>query len=121
LGSGRTGYDGSGKGDFQPGWTETGYTVLGWDMTAPADRYSSIAAELLHAMNSTCSSSDRLQNQIQQKLKGILKKLRQKEDTFLTRLDQSDQSDQYRQQGRSADDLRPPVAAGYDRNDRGRF
>lgn len=86
------------NGEFQPGWTETGYTVLGWDMTAPAtDIHPLLQDYYRHELN--LQQFSRLQNQIQQKLKGILKKLRQKEETFLTRLEQSDQSDQYRQWG----------------------
>lgn len=86
------------QGDFQPGWTDTGYTVLGWDMTAPADNIHQLLQDYYsHELN--LQQFDRLKNQIQQKLKGILKKLRQKEDTFRDRLDQSARSDQYRQQG----------------------
>jgi predicted ribosome quality control (RQC) complex YloA/Tae2 family protein len=98
LPSGKTGCGGSDKGDFQPGWTDTGYTVLGWDMTAPADDIHQLLRRYYtHELN--LQQFDRLKNQIQQKLKGILKKLRQKEDTFRDRLDQSALSDQYRQQG----------------------
>lgn len=86
------------QGQFEPGWTETGYTVLGWDMiAAAADIHQLLETYYRHELN--LQQFDRLKNQIQQKLKGVLKKLRQKEDTFLSRLGQSDQSDQYRQQG----------------------
>jgi len=40
----------------------------------------------------------RLHNQLTQRLKNLLKKLRQKEDKFSSRLDQADQADDYRQQ-----------------------
>jgi predicted ribosome quality control (RQC) complex YloA/Tae2 family protein len=86
------------QGPFQPGWTETGYTVLGWDMTAPAENIHQLLRDYYtHELN--LQQFDRLKNQIQQKLKGLLKKLHQKADTFQARLDQSAQSDQYRQQG----------------------
>lgn len=86
------------QGQFEPGWTETGYTVLGWDMiAAAADIHQLLETYYRHELN--LQQFDRLKNQIQQKLKGVLKKLRQKEDTFLSRLGQADQSDQYRQQG----------------------
>ena len=61
------------QGDFQPGWTDTGYTVLGWDMTAPADNIHQLLQDYYsHELN--LQQFDRLKNQIQQKLKGILKK-----------------------------------------------
>jgi predicted ribosome quality control (RQC) complex YloA/Tae2 family protein len=85
-------------GQFEPGWTETGYTVLGWDMTAPADNVHTLLQDYYtHELNQ--QQFDRLKNQLQQKLKGVLGKLRQKADTFLNRMEQSDQADDYRQRG----------------------
>jgi predicted ribosome quality control (RQC) complex YloA/Tae2 family protein len=86
------------QGQFDPGWTETGYTVLGWGMTAPVDNLHDLLRDYYtHELNH--QQFDRLKNQLQQKLKGLLAKLRQKAETFLNRLDQSAQADQYRQQG----------------------
>jgi hypothetical protein len=44
-------------GQFEPGWTETGYTVLGWDMTAPADNIHNFTARTITPTNSTSNSS----------------------------------------------------------------
>ncbi|NJL44981.1 MAG: fibronectin-binding domain-containing protein, partial [Leptolyngbyaceae cyanobacterium SM2_3_12] len=85
------------QGRFQPGWTAQGYTVLGWDMTAPADSIHTLLDDY-YRQQLNLQQFDRLKNQLQQKLKGVLGKLRQKADTFTQRLDQSAQADQYRQQ-----------------------
>lgn len=85
------------KGEFYPGHTPTGYTLLDWEQQAPA-------ADVHHLLNNyyrrelNLQQFERLRNQIQQKLKGVLDKLRQKADTFTQRLDQSAQADHYRQQ-----------------------
>ena len=83
---------------FQPGWTETGYTVLGWGMVAPAPDIHTLL-ETYYTQQLNQQRFDRLSNQLQQKLKGLLGKLRQKADGFEQRLDQSTQAEQYRQQG----------------------
>ncbi len=86
------------QGQFQPGWTETGYTVLGWGMVAPApDIHTLLETYYTHQLNQ--QRFERLSNQLRQKLKGLLGKLRQKADGFEQRLEQSAQAEQYRQQG----------------------
>jgi predicted ribosome quality control (RQC) complex YloA/Tae2 family protein len=85
------------KGDFSPGWVEGGYTVLDWQGIAPA-------ADVHRLLNDYYGGAialqqfDRLKNQIQQRLRGAIDKLRQKASTFEQRLDQSAAADQYRQQ-----------------------
>lgn len=82
---------------FQPGYTATGYTVLGWGLTAPAKNVQALLQDYYtHELN--LQEFERVTNQLSQKLRSVLKKLKQKEDTFQSRLDQSDQADQYRQQ-----------------------
>ncbi|WOD38067.1 NFACT family protein [Nodosilinea sp. E11] len=84
------------KGEFFPGWVEGGYTVLDWQGVAPAaDVHTLLHGYYSHELN--LQQFERLRNQIQQKLKGVLDKLRQKARTFEQRLDQSAQADQYRQ------------------------
>jgi predicted ribosome quality control (RQC) complex YloA/Tae2 family protein len=85
------------KGQFDPGWTETGYTLLDWDHQAPAPDVHRLLNDY-YRRELNLQQFDRLRNQIQQKLKGWLDKLRQKAQTFEQRLDQSAQADQYRQQ-----------------------
>jgi predicted ribosome quality control (RQC) complex YloA/Tae2 family protein len=82
---------------FYPGWVEGGYTVLDWDSTDPVDDVHVLLNEY-YSQELNLQQFDRLKNQIQQKLKGLLDKLRQKANTFEQRLDQSAQADQYRQQ-----------------------
>jgi predicted ribosome quality control (RQC) complex YloA/Tae2 family protein len=85
------------KGQFFPGCTATGYTVLDWDALASADDLHGL---LNHYYRDELNRQqfDRLRNQLQQKLKGHLNKLGQKADTFRQRLDQSTQAEAIRQQ-----------------------
>ena len=85
------------KGQFYPGWAEGGYTVLDWDAVAPVANIHTLLNDY-YRRETNLQQFDRLRNQIQQKLKGALDKLRQKGSTFEQRLDQSAQADQYRQQ-----------------------
>lgn len=82
---------------FQPGFTETGYTVLGWGMIKPA---KSVQALLNTYYTDEINQQDfaQLHHQLSQKLGNILGKLRQKAATFEERLQQSDQADQQREQ-----------------------
>ncbi|MBE9137736.1 NFACT family protein, partial [Nodosilinea sp. LEGE 07088] len=85
------------QSQFYPGWVEGGYTMLDWDGKDPvADVHSLLNQYYSQELN--LQQFERLKNQIQQKLKGLLDKLRQKANTFEQRLDQSAQADQYRQQ-----------------------
>jgi predicted ribosome quality control (RQC) complex YloA/Tae2 family protein len=82
---------------FQPGWTDQGYTVLGWGMIKPAKNVQTL---LNNYYTAELNQQDfaQLRHQLSQKLGNILEKLRQKASTFTERLQQSDQADQYRQQ-----------------------
>lgn len=82
---------------FQPGWTEEGYTVLGWGMVKPAKSVQT----LLHGYYTAELEQQefaQLHNQLAQRLSNVLEKLRQKASTFKERLQQSDGADWYRQQ-----------------------
>lgn len=81
---------------FKPAWTKDGYTVMGWggvenvkDIQELLNRYYS------NQINQQLFSQ--LRHQLSQKLNNILTKLRNKAQTFKTRLQQSDQADEYRQ------------------------
>ncbi len=82
---------------FQPGWTDQGYTILGWGMIKPAKNLQTL---LNNYYTAELNQQDfaQLRHQLSQKLGNILEKLRQKASTFTERLQQSDQADQYRQQ-----------------------
>ncbi|MEH2306818.1 Rqc2 family fibronectin-binding protein [Nostoc sp.] len=81
---------------FQPAWTKDGYTVMGWGVV---EKVKDIQ-ELLNRYYSNEIDQQlfsQLRHQLSQKLNNILAKLRNKAQTFKTRLQQSDQADEYRQ------------------------
>jgi predicted ribosome quality control (RQC) complex YloA/Tae2 family protein len=84
------------NGNFQPAWTENGYTVMGWSGIAPAQDIQTLINEYYTAqLNQQLFTQ--LRHQLSQKLSNILGKLRNKAQTFSDRLQQSDQADDYRQ------------------------
>ncbi|MEH2411901.1 Rqc2 family fibronectin-binding protein [Nostoc sp.] len=81
---------------FQPAWTKDGYTVMGWGVVENVKDIQ----ELLNRYYSDQIDQQlfsQLRHQLSQKLNNILAKLRNKAQTFKTRLQQSDQADEYRQ------------------------
>ncbi|MEH1999515.1 MAG: NFACT family protein [Nostoc sp.] len=81
---------------FQPAWTKDGYTVIGWGAVENVKNIQ----ELLNRYYSNQINEQlfsQLRHQLSQKLHNILAKLRNKAQTFKTRLQQSDQADEYRQ------------------------
>ena len=81
---------------FQPAWTKDGYTVMGW---GAVENVKDIQ-ELLNCYYSNQIDQQlfsQLRHQLSQKLNNILTKLRNKAQTFKTRLQQSDKADEYRQ------------------------
>ncbi|WP_017651541.1 Rqc2 family fibronectin-binding protein [Fortiea contorta] len=81
---------------FQPAWTASGYTVMGWG----ALKAATSTQELLNRYYTDELNQQffaQLQHQLNQKLSNILVKLRNKAKTFTDRLQQSDQADDYRQ------------------------
>ncbi|MEH1814997.1 MAG: NFACT family protein [Nostoc sp.] len=82
--------------EFQPAWTKDGYTVMGW---GAVEKVKNIQ-ELLNRYYSNQIDQQlfsQLRHQLSQKLHNILTKLRNKAQTFQTRLQQSDRADEYRQ------------------------
>lgn len=82
---------------FQPGWTDKGYTVLGWGVVKPAQTVQTLLNDYYTAELNQ-QEFTHLRHQLSQKLNNSLEKLRQKASTFTERLRQSDQADQHRQQ-----------------------
>jgi predicted ribosome quality control (RQC) complex YloA/Tae2 family protein len=81
---------------FEPGWTQQGYTVIGWGVHKRAKNIQ----ELLNRyytdqLNQQIFSQ--LRHQLSQKLNNLLEKLRVKAATFEQRLQQSEKADEYRQ------------------------
>lgn len=79
-------------GEFQPGWTAQGYTVMGWDMIQPVERVQAIV-DRYYRDQLNQQEFAQLRHQISQKLNSLLSKLRQKAESFKSRLNQSDQAD----------------------------
>lgn len=82
---------------FQPGWTDDGYTVMGWGVVESAKTVQVLLDEYYSAELNQQEFAQ-LRHQLSQKLGSLLGKLRQKASTFEERLQQSDQADEYRQQ-----------------------
>lgn len=85
------------RSHFSPGWTRSGYTVLGWGVVEPAADVSELLNSYYTAELNQQEFSQ-LKNQLSQKLRNILEKLRLKADNFAQKLQQSDSADNYRQQ-----------------------
>ncbi|WP_413162554.1 NFACT family protein [Capilliphycus salinus ALCB114379] len=86
--------------NFQPHFTETGYSVIAWNNT-PVETSVKTVQELLNRYYTAELNQNefkQLRHQIIQKLNNILGKLRQKADGFIERLKQSDEADNYRAQ-----------------------
>jgi predicted ribosome quality control (RQC) complex YloA/Tae2 family protein len=84
-------------GSFQPGWTEKGYTVLGWQIEASAPSIH----ELLESYYSFYEYQEtfyRERQKLQQKLKNILQKMYQRRDHFHQMLQQSEHADTIKDQ-----------------------
>ncbi len=82
---------------FQPAWTDQGYTVLGWGVVKSAQNVQTLLNEYYTAELNQQEFAQ-LHHQLSQKLGNVLEKLRQKASTFEERLQQSDQADEHRQQ-----------------------
>jgi predicted ribosome quality control (RQC) complex YloA/Tae2 family protein len=82
---------------FQPGWTVSGYTVLGWGMTQPAKTVQTLLNDY-YSDRLNQQSFGQLRHQIQQKLAALLKKLYVKTQSFRDRLQRSETADRDRDQ-----------------------
>jgi predicted ribosome quality control (RQC) complex YloA/Tae2 family protein len=82
---------------FQPGWRADGYTVMGWGVVKPAKSVQTLL-DRYYTDQLNQQEFAQLRHQISQKLSSVLKKLTIKAQDFQTRLRQSDQADQYREQ-----------------------
>ncbi|MGB5772909.1 MAG: NFACT RNA binding domain-containing protein, partial [Crocosphaera sp.] len=84
--------------NFNPGYTQDGYTVLGWGI-------NDIQPDLQSLINDYYSNKinqekfKQLRHQLVQKTKSILKKLYIKANNFQQKLKQSSEADEHRQQG----------------------
>lgn len=80
---------------FTPGWQRGGYTVLGWNMVKPEpdihDLLNSYYTEQLNRQ-----SFQQKKQQLQQKLTGILGKLKTKGENFARKILEAEGADEYR-------------------------
>ncbi len=85
------------ESSFHPGWTTTGYTVMGWESIESVETVQ----ELLngyYTQQLNQQNFSQLYHQISQKVQSIIAKLQLKADTFAKRLEQSDGADLLRSQ-----------------------
>ncbi|MGP1387079.1 MAG: Rqc2 family fibronectin-binding protein [Thainema sp.] len=83
--------------EFNPGWLEKGYTVMGWEQIAPAENVQVLLRDYYRDQTNQ-QEFNRLRQQLSQKLSNFLKKATQKANTFRDRIQQSDEADTFRQQ-----------------------
>ncbi|MFW6358663.1 MAG: Rqc2 family fibronectin-binding protein [Chroococcales cyanobacterium] len=82
--------------NYSPGWTEDGYTVLGWGMLKP-EKNIQVLLDRYYTDELNQQAFKQLRHQLSQKLSNLLSKLYQKGGTFEERLQQSQEADEYRQ------------------------
>ncbi len=84
---------------FNPGWYQaaSGYTVLGWKITHPATDLQTLLDQY-YSQQLGEQTFKQLRHQLQQKVKGHLKKLNTKAQTFYDQLKASDTAETYREQ-----------------------
>ena len=83
---------------FDPGWLDNGYTVLGWNKTVAVDNVQILLNEY-YTQEFNRQQFQQLHHQLNQKLNNLLKKLNVKAKTFRDRLSQSADAENYRHQG----------------------
>jgi predicted ribosome quality control (RQC) complex YloA/Tae2 family protein len=82
---------------FEPGWTLSGYTVLGWGMVRSSKSVQAVV-DRYYRDQLNQQEFNQLRHQITQKLNNALGKLRVKAQGFKDRLGQSDQADESKHQ-----------------------
>lgn len=85
------------KGEFYPGKTETGYTVLGFVENHPVDNLQQLV-DRYYINNINQQQFKQLHHQLLQKISNILQKSDRKAQTFRNRLQESTEAELYRHQ-----------------------
>ena len=83
---------------FDPGWLNNGYTVLGWNKTESVEQVQTLL-DRYYTEEVNRQQFQQLHHQLNQKLNNLLKKLNVKANTFRQRLEQSADAEEYRHQG----------------------
>lgn len=86
------------EGSFEPGWTDSGYTVLGWNLQRPAESVHTLL-ETYYQEQLDRETFLRERQRLQQKLRSALKKLTQRREQFQQKLQQSEHADEARLAG----------------------
>ncbi|NJR48575.1 MAG: fibronectin/fibrinogen-binding protein [Leptolyngbyaceae cyanobacterium CSU_1_3] len=97
FGGWQTWLQGLEREEFRPGWTMSGYTVMGWGMTQSVDSVQQLL-DRYYTDQLNHQVFGQLRHQITQKLSHLLGKVRVKAESFRSRLDQSDRADQSKQE-----------------------
>jgi predicted ribosome quality control (RQC) complex YloA/Tae2 family protein len=84
--------------EFQPGWTENGFTVLGWNMIQPVSSAQVLLKDYYREQLNQ-QTFKQLHHQLLQKVTHLIKKQTQKKEKFQERLQQSEDAELYRQRG----------------------
>lgn len=85
------------KGEFFPGQTETGYTILGFVANEPVENLQNLI-DSYYRNQLNQQEFRQLHHQLRQKISNILKKCDRKADNFRSRLQESTEAENYRQQ-----------------------
>jgi len=85
------------KGEFMPGLTPTGYTVLGWQIREPVPSVQELL-DRYYTEHINRQEFQQLHHRIHQKLGNLQQKLAQKIASYQARLAESDRAEDYRQQ-----------------------
>jgi predicted ribosome quality control (RQC) complex YloA/Tae2 family protein len=78
-----------------PGFTQEGYTVMGWQIVEPVNTISELL-DRYYWQQLARQEFTQLKHQLQQKVSNWLKKASQKAQVFASRLEQSDNADRYK-------------------------
>ncbi|KRH96679.1 MULTISPECIES: NFACT family protein [Cylindrospermopsis] len=85
------------EGNFKPGWTNQGYTVMGWGEIQSVENIQELINQY-YTQQLNQQGFYQLRHQLNQKLQNILGKLNTKAKAFKDRLEQSEDADKYKQQ-----------------------
>ncbi|GBF78700.1 Rqc2 family fibronectin-binding protein [Aphanothece sacrum] len=83
--------------DFNFGYTQTGYTVLGWGIIKPIKDLQTLINSYYNDQTNQ-ENFQQIRHQLLQKISSLLKKVSLKANTFKQRLNQSAEADKYRQE-----------------------
>ncbi len=84
-------------GAFTPGFTKTGYTVLGWQIQEPVASVQELL-DRYYTTHRDRQEFQQLQHRLNQKLSNLQQKLALKISSYQSRLEESDRAEDYRQQ-----------------------